>query len=252
MRLAFLMLLVAVDARAGEVGIVSGTFEKPGTIKSVAAIDRAWRDEAINKPMPPRPIPVKFDAKSGEFAFELPADKVVDLIVDYQNGTRLEGVNLKYKRSDFVEEDPPITTGDVEKLKVLTKNYSKFENEHEIIAVAGNAQYACVLVNRLKTTPFYEQKPGEIIWRLELLHFEKPEDAEYWVKDQDRVFTLYYRERLQQKAYAAKSITLDPKLGGIVVTKDRPKLAIGVVTAPDEKPGIKLRNPPPPPAKNDE
>jgi len=249
MRSLFVLLITAVGANAADKGVVVGKLEKPETVTAVYAIDRTWQDESINKPMPRQPIPAKFDATTGEFSLELPHDKVVDLIVDYRNGTRLEGVNLKVKRSDFIEEDPPITVADVEKLKPIVKKLSAFENEHEILAITGNVQYACVLVNRLKTSAFYGQQPGEVIWRLELLHFEKPEDAEYWVKDQDRVFTLYYRERLQRKVYDAKMLTFDQNLGGLVVTKEQPKVSLGTIPAPEAKAGLKLRNPPPPPAK---
>jgi len=250
LRLAGFCLLLLAPCVSAQ-GTITGKLDQPATVKSIIAIDRTWLDEQINKPMPRQPIPVKLDASSGEFSLQLPAGQVVDLIVDYQNGSRLEGVNLQVKRSDYIEEDPPLTTEDAEKLRALTARLSKFENEHQILALAGNVQHACVFVNRLKTEDFYLKQPGEVIWRLELLHFEKPDDAEYWVKGQDRVFVLYYRERLQRKAYDAKSITFDPKLGGLQVTKEQPQLALGLIAVPNAKAGLHLRNPPAPPVKPD-
>jgi hypothetical protein len=97
-----------------------------------------------------------------------------------------------------------------------------------------------VVLNKKRTTPFYEPKPGEMIWRLELWHFEKPDD-DHWVKDQDELWVVFYRERLQKKAFARKCLTLDPALGGLKLTRKQPKLDLGKVILPDSKPGIRLR-----------
>ena len=64
------------------------------------------------------------------------------------------------------------------------------------MAIQGNIQHAVILVNKLRTKEFYAAKPGEIIWRAELWHFERPEET--WLKVQDEMFIVMYRERIQR------------------------------------------------------
>ena len=33
------------------------------------------------------------------------------------------------------------------------------------MTITGNIQHAAVILNKLRTKPFYESKPGEVIWR---------------------------------------------------------------------------------------
>ena len=67
------------------------------------------------------------------------------------------------------------------------------------MVVSGNCQHAAVLLNKKRTTPFYESKPGEMIWRLELWHFDKPEDD--WIKSQEYLAIGFYRERLAEERF---------------------------------------------------
>jgi len=79
-----------------------------------------------------------------------------------------------------------------------------------------------------------------VIWRLELWRFEKPEET--WVKVQDELFLVFYRERLQKADFDKKALTLDPALGGLKVTDKETTVDVGKVTLPDKKPGIRLRS----------
>ena len=109
------------------------------------------------------------------------------------------------------------------------------------MTITGNVQHAAVLLNKLRTKPFYESKPGEVIWRLELWRFEKPEET--WVKVQDDLFLVLYRERLHKADFDKKALALDPALGGLKVTEKEATIDLGKVTLPDKKPGIRLRKP---------
>ena len=134
-------------------------------------------------------------------------------------------------------------------MKETARSLNKFEDQIDILTVTGNIQHAAVLLNKLRTKPFYESKPGEIIWRLELWHFERPDET--WVKVQDELFVVLYRERLQKKAYDQKSLTLDTALGGLKISKEKATLDLGRIELPAKEPGIRLRADIKTPAKNE-
>jgi hypothetical protein len=228
--IALLVLLVAVAARAAETGTITGTIVVPKGITAITAVNRA--DEVDKK------YKGTLDAKTGKFVIEmLPLGAAYDVVIDV-GMARLEGVNLKVPPSEF-EEEQPLTTEDRAAITKVCKLLNKFENEIEIMTITGNCQHAAVLLNKKRTTPFYESKPGEMIWRLELWHFDKPEDD--WIKSQEYLAILFYRERLQKTAFEKKSLTLDPALGGISLTAKAKTVNLGTVTLPEGKPGIKLR-----------
>jgi hypothetical protein len=106
--------------------------------------------------------------------------------------------------------------------------------------VQGNIQHAAILLNKVRTKPFYGSKPGEVIWRAELWHFERPEET--WVKTQDELFGVLYRERIQKKVYDKKSLTFDPALGGVEITKKQLAMDLGEIKAPDKEAGVRLRS----------
>lgn len=226
--LALAAILQAGEARAAEAGRITGTVDKPGAVTAVTAVDR---DSGKH-------FPGKVDAKAGTFAVEgLPLDARYDILID-QGAARLEGVSLKVPHSDY-EKEQPLTKDDVEAIKKVAKLLNQFEDHIEIMTVTGNIQHAAVVLNKLRTQPFINGKPGEVIWRLELWHFEKPEDT--WLKDQEELGVILYRERIPRADFDKKSLTLDPALGGIELTEKRPHADVGKVVLPGKEPGIRLR-----------
>ena len=239
-----LVVLLLANVAAADTGSIVGTLEKPDTVKSVSAV---LRDD------PPVTYPGKLDLKTGQLTIPgLPIDKSYDLIVDLTSGARLEGVNMRVKKTDFKDEDPPLIQADEAKLKEITKGLSKFEDVHDFLAVGGNAQHAAVVMSKVRTKPFYESKPDEVVWRLEVWFYEREELDDPWVKEQDTLFIIHYRERLQKADFDKKAITLDPKLGGLRPTAGDAKIDLGKVELPDGKPGIRLRNGPVNPEKRAE
>lgn len=215
-------------AAADPTGTITGTVDKPDLVKSVLAVNRA-NDKRF---------PGKIDAKTGQFTIDgLPLNTAYDCMIDVAK-SRLEGINLKVPRSDF-EEEQPLSKTDVETIKTTARSLNKFEDQIEVMTVRGNIQHAAVLLNKLRTKPFYESKPGEVIWRLELWHFAKPDET--WITSQDELFLVLYRERLQKTAFDQKSLTLDPALGGLKPTKDQIKVELGKILLPGTEPGIRLR-----------
>lgn len=225
---SFLLMLAAPAPAAPPTGTIKGTIDKPEAVTAVFALERFSKKKYVGQ----------VDTKTGQFTIPaLPLDGKYDCIVDCGD-VRLEGVNLKVPRSDY-EEEQPLSKEDLAKLKEIIGDLNKFEDVIEVMTVQGNIQHAVVVLNKLRTKPFYESKPGEIIWRLEVWRFEKPEET--WAKRQDELFAIHYRERMQKTVFDKKSLTLDPELGGLQLSEKQPVLDLGKVLLPEKKAGIKLR-----------
>jgi hypothetical protein len=228
-RAAALLLLLASRGAGGEPsGAITGTVDVPERLTGVAAIERqsgARRAGVI-------------DRAAGRFGVtNLPLDLDYDLVLD-AGAARLEGVNLRVPHSDY-EEEQPLTADDIETIRSKVKTMNAFEDTIEFLAITGNVQHAALLLNKLRTQPFYNTKPGEIVWRLELWHYQKPD--EIWLKDQDELFIIFYRERIPLEVYRKKSLTFDPALGGLRPTAGSPVVDVGRVLLPAAEPGIRMR-----------
>jgi hypothetical protein len=233
-RVGFLIILSCVANAVGvsgadRAGSIAGSVEaSAGEINSVAAINRTDGKR----------LPGKVDPATGGFEIKgLPVSATYDLIIDFA-GARLEGINLKVPPSDYVEEQP-LSEEDIETIREKAKRMNKFEDVVEIRTIQGNIQHAAVLLNKLRTRPFFGSKPGEVIWRAELWHFERPEET--WVKVQEELAIVLYRERIQSSAYKAKSHTFDQTLGGIELTSQQPTIDLGKIKPPIAKKGVHFR-----------
>jgi hypothetical protein len=228
--------LQAVDAQPVAAGSITGTVESKASVVAVTAVDRSTGKK----------IAGKMEPDTGKFQVGgLPLDTMFDLIIDFKPATdsglklwRLEGVSMKVPRSDY-EEEQPLAAEDIATIKEKVLGLNQFEDVVEILAIDGNIQHAAVLVNKLRTKPFYESKPGEIIWRPELWHFERPDET--WVKVQDELFIILYRERIQKSEFDKRSVTFDSALGGVRITRDSPTVDLGKIEPPESKPGIRYR-----------
>jgi hypothetical protein len=216
--------MLGINAVAlAETGSISGSIEPAGSATAVAAVDRANNKKYMGR----------IDAVTGGFTIEeLPLGAKYDLVVDYAPA-RLEGINLAVPRSDF-EEEQPLADDDIQKIREKVLSMNKFEDRVEILTIEGNSQHAAILLNKLRTKPFVNSQPGEVVWRVELWHFERPEET--WVKVQDELFFTLYRERLQKSAYDRKSLTFTPAFGGL-----SPTLDVKTITLPPAKPGVRLQ-----------
>jgi hypothetical protein len=104
--------------------------------------------------------------------------------------------------------------------------------------VRGNVQQAAMLVNKLRARPFVNSRPGEVVWRLELWHFERPDET--WVNQQDEFFIVLYRERIAKAEYDRKALALEPALGGLRLTGAKPLVDLGTVRLPPARRGVRL------------
>jgi len=226
-RLAWFVLLVAASPlAAAETGAINGRIDRPERVKAINVVDRGSGQ--------------KYSAsieRSGRFRVPgLPLDKAYDLLIDCGR-LQVEGVSLNVPRSDY-EEEQPLTGEDVATLKKLTRSLNQFENHVDVLAVRGNSQHAAVLVNKLRTEAFVNSPSGEVIWRLELWHFERPD--EHWIKVQDELFIVLHRERIQRSVYERHALVLDPGLGGLTPTAAHPAINVSLVKLPEATPGVRL------------
>lgn len=228
LRVGLVLLLLTMPAHAAETGTITCILDRPADVTSVVAVHRG-DDKQYRGTL---------DAKTGKVTVTgLPLGQTYDLIVD-AGAVRLEGVNLKVPRSDY-EEEQPLTKEEAEAVRKKALELNQFEDAIDVMTVTGNIQHAAVVLNKLRTKPFYESKPGEVIWRLEVWRFEKPDDV--WIKVQDELFLVLYRQRLQKADYDKKCLTLDPTLGGIKLTEKDTTKDVGKVALPEKKAGVGLR-----------
>jgi hypothetical protein len=221
--------LAAQNALATPTGAITGKVDRGVAVTSIVAIDRDASDKRY---------PAVLDAKTGQFVIkDLPVGATYDVIIQTKEAI-LEGVNIKVPHSDY-EEEQALTKEDIEAVKKISADLNKFENKIDVLGVFGNIQHAAVVLNKLRTEAFYESKPGEVIWRLEVWRFEKPED--HWVKRSDELATVHYRKRCHKDVYAKVSVTLEPALGGIELTEKQPQAKLDLVKLPDATPGVRLR-----------
>jgi hypothetical protein len=211
---------------AAETGSISGQVE-PGLAVDIVAVDRASGQRFSGN----------LDAKTGTFTIEkLPLAANYDCIIDY-GAARLEGIDLSVPPSDY-EEEQPLTEEDIAKLKQTVLSLNQFEDQVEVLAIEGNIEHAAILLNKLRTRPFVNSRPGEVVWRVERWQFERPDET--WVKVQDKLFHTLYRERIDRAQFDKKAIAFTPDLGGIRLDAGRPAIDLGDVRVPTPAAGVRF------------
>jgi hypothetical protein len=226
---AILLGAVTSSLSAAEGGTITGSVDRGVTITAVVAVNRDEPDKKHTGSINPG---------TGVFTLKgLPLGATYDVILE-AGAARLEGVNLKVPRSDY-EEEQPLTGQDVETIKKTALSLNKFENKVEVLAVAGNIQHAAVVLQKLRTEAFINSKPGEVIWRLEVWRFERPDET--WIKRQDELAVVHYRRRIAKAEYEKVALTLEPILGGIELTAKQPEVKLRPVAGPPPEQGIRVR-----------
>ena len=229
-----LALLSGVPHAAGITqGALRGLLAPASNVTAVAAIARA--NDAV--------WPGVYDAASGRFEVAgLPLGTNLDLRVTYSAGARLEGVNLRPTLSEdaAVEDDDPLPDTELDDVCNRIRRMIVFEDIVGIVTATGTSRHVCAMVERIRSSPFYASKPDELIWRMEVWRFEKPEETETWTRVGDAAGVLY-RVRMSRAALHAMCLTFDPRLGGLCPTAAAPVCELGTVRLPDGTPGVWLR-----------
>ena len=223
-----LCLLPALSAPL-HAGSITGAIPAGKTLSKAVAVDRQSGKKFTGTVI----------GATGRFVIDDVPFGTYDLLLDFGEA-RVEGVNFQVPASDY-EEEQPLSDEDVAVIKEKILGMNKFEDQIEIMSIQGNIQHAVILLNKLRTKEFYAAKPGEIIWRAEVWHFERPEET--WLKVQDEMFIVLYRERIPRSEYDRKSLTFDPRYGGLQVTDSAPRLDLGTIDPPSDKRGVRLRFP---------
>ena len=234
LRCGLLALLAGVPPAAdAATGALRGVLAPASNVTAVAAIARV--NDAV--------WPGVYDAASGRFEVAgLPLGTSLDLRVTYAAGARLEGVNLRPTLSGntALEDDEPLPDTERDDVCKRIRRMIVFEDIVDIVAATGASRHVCAMVERIRNRPFYASKPDELIWRLEVWRFEKPEDTETWTRVGDAEGVLY-RARMSRAALHAMRLTFDPRLGGLCPTAAAPVRELGTVRLPEVTPGVWLR-----------
>ena len=221
-------LYCPAEAAEKAVGSISGIVDQAEKVISVKALNRESG----------KPFVGILDVKTKKITVPaLPIEATYDLLIETKEQL-LEGINLAVPRSEY-EEEQPLAEEDVKTIREKVLGLNQFEDVVEILTIEGNIQHAAILLNKVRTKPFVNSLPGEVVWRAELWHFQRPEET--WLKAQDELFIVLHRERLQREVFEKKSVTFDPALGGITLTEDEPKRELGRIELPEYKPGTRLR-----------
>ncbi|HUY36545.1 MAG TPA: hypothetical protein VMV69_27665 [Pirellulales bacterium] len=225
--MSVLLLAALTTPASAQTGTIKGTLDPCDAAATLAVVDRATGKKYA----------AQLDEASGQFEVaDLPLAGAFDILIE-AGASRVEGIDLSVPRSDY-EEEQPLSEDDARSIKRKVAALNQFEDTVEVLAVEGNIQHAAVLVNKLRTKPFYGSKPGEIVWRVELWHFERPDET--WVKARDELFLTLHRERLAHAAYKRNSVTFAPRLGGIRLSTDSPTADVGTIQLPPAESGVRV------------
>ena len=224
----FGLLPVQINASEKAIGSIRGIVKQAEDIVSVKAVNRQSGKQFVGI----------VDVKAQKITVPaLPIEAAYDVLIETKEQL-LEGINLTVPRSEY-EEEQSLAEEDVKTIREKVLGLNQFEDVVEILTIEGNIQHAAILLNKVRTKPFVNSLPGEVVWRAELWHFQRPEET--WLKATEELFIVLHRERLQGDAFEKKSVTFDPALGGITLTEDEPKRDLGRIELPAVKPGVRLR-----------
>jgi len=227
--LGMLWAVMVVSVSAAEHGQIAGTVAPAQSVRSVVAVERGSGQK----------YRAQVEPVTGGFVIDrVPFGAEYDCVIEFAEAAMLEGVNMRVPRSDY-EEEQPLTAEDAALLREKVRTLNQFEDQVEVLAVAGNIQHAVVIINKLRTKSYVNSQPGEVIWRAERYRFERPDET--WIKVTEELFTVYHRERFQRARYDKLSITFDPRLGGLRPTPENPQINLGRITLPAPTPGVRMR-----------
>ena len=146
-----------------------------------------------------------------------------DLYISTDDGV-VEGANMKIINEIDEEEvpgkdAPELTEAGRKALADYCMKTKIWENNRRILAIAGHARRACVLIEKLMTadTSLPSDQP-QLFWRPEVWHFENHYGG--WVKIKRTI--VLERERLPVATWETLRYRFVPALGGLHVQTSEP------------------------------
>lgn len=195
---------------------LTGTITTKAPIKKILAVDRLWADVLKVSAAEPKDefvYPGTIDA-DGRFSVpRLLPGRTYDLIVWTQDGSRLvrwEGVTMDYHRP--IKRDGEYTKEDRAWLDEFLGKTPQFYDKCRALWIAADHKHATVAVELARTAPFYADKGGEVIYRVELWYFENLFGG--WAKDKNTERVI---ARWRGKGDKLPAWQYVPQLGGIPI-----------------------------------
>jgi len=214
------LLAAAWSSMVGAASI-SGKITNPGMATGVSAIRRGGSVTRLRI----KEYKGKFDRKSGKFVISgLDEDEYV-LRIRLKGGGNLDGAFMELPVDE--KSDAKMTEEDRKQIKDFIKNYpTRFVDIIRPLRIAGNGEYARVMVEKIRHRDYHSGKKGDIIWRMEVWKFEKLTGA--WIRSQ-KGWHVLARERVSDKGrksmnhatFAKVRWVFDAKLAGYEIVGDK-------------------------------
>ena len=189
------------------------------------------RLEAVCRATGKRYRPASFDRRTGRFAFKnLPGDAAYDLCIVTADGASIEGIDLGWHEARLLrltalrrrqlglpaEPAHKFSRSDVQELLKYVRDLKDFTDVRRALYVAGHGRRAVMLVEVMRTRPFYARRGDELIWRTELWYFkyhyggwERVPNVER-VLERRRISAADWR-KITKVYYPRLSIYIDPE-----------------------------------------
>lgn len=185
-----------------------------------------------------KPVKPKFFGKEEPYAHAdfagLSAQTRYHLKITLADGGIIQGVDLApltkldrlaKLRQPIAKDAHVFTEEDDQAIREQVEGIEEFEDQIRVLRVQGDGDLAAALVEKIRTRSYYDQKPGQVIWRVEVWRF----DYRYggWVK-RAAVEKVLVREELPAAMLQAKNHVFDPTLGGIAVPETGPGVRLEI------------------------
>lgn len=213
-------------------GTISGTVTNPAECLGVQVLSREG-----HHPLRPKVIDASYDPRTGSFRTTDLPDGVYDLRLLIKGGV-VEGVDMRVPPPGEGEAKP-LTAWDEGAIRdYITRPVASFMDIKRPLLVRGHAEQACALVEVVRHRSFYEGRPDDLIWGVEIWYLENQTNA--WVRPpgarrRRKVLRRVYVPRdIAHDAFEKSICLFDPKLGGIELDAETARRHISVtVPGPD-------------------
>jgi len=202
-----MVLICAPCARAGRIVVEMPDGQTPASAAIADNADNSVREAEINGSK------VTFN--------DLHTETTYTARIELKDGTILQGVDLSWNSEEPERKDaPPLSNDDKKEIIAQTAEIKSFYSSTEILQLKGNHDRAVAVMRLIRDGGFYNDKGGEIIWRIEVWYFKFHYGG--WAKVQQANKVLR-RERFPDKNtfdQETAHLKFVPELGGMRIDTD--------------------------------